>query len=97
MRLMAASPPPCGRHQHRRHVTAGASHPSVSPGHPLCGPIALRDAQPGDTLAVEVLSIVPHAWGWTSVNAVNGLLRAEITERRLLYWDLRGERACPLG
>jgi len=85
----AWAPPSPASHERGRQPS------SVPPGHPLCGPIALRGTQPGDTLAVEVLSIVPHAWGWTSVNAANGLLGAEITERRLLYWDLRGERALP--
>jgi len=83
-----APPPPPSRDR-------GLQPSVVSPGHPMCGPIAIRGARPGDTLAVEVLSIVPHAWGWTTVNAINGLLGAEITDQRLIYWDLRGERAVP--
>lgn len=34
-------------------------------GHALCGPIAIRGAEPGMTLAVHIDAIVPGAWGWT--------------------------------
>ncbi len=83
-----ALPPPASRERGRQPTV-------VTPGHPMCGPVAIRGARPGDMLAIEVLSIVPHAWGWTIVNAANGLLGAEITEQSLIYWDLRGERALP--
>jgi len=35
-------------------------------GHALCGPVAIRGAQPGMTLAVQIDDILPEAWGWTS-------------------------------
>src|SRR5690242_13340899 len=41
------------------------TQPTIPRGHPLSGPIAIRDAHPGDVLAVEVLEIVPDDWGWT--------------------------------
>ncbi|HZS88796.1 MAG TPA: acetamidase/formamidase family protein [Chloroflexota bacterium] len=66
---------------------------SVRSGHPLCGPVAIRGAQAGDTLAVEVLEIVPDAWGWTDFAPDFGLLADEFEGRELIYWDLRGEKA----
>ena len=36
-------------------------------GHALTGPVAIDGAEPGDTLVVEVVEIVPAAWGWTAV------------------------------
>src|SRR5215207_8158106 len=33
--------------------------------YPLAGPIAIADAEPGDTLAVEVLDLHTEGWGWT--------------------------------
>jgi len=36
-------------------------------GHPLCGPVAIRGAEPGMTLAVHIASIRPGAWGFTAV------------------------------
>lgn len=36
-------------------------------GHALCGPIAIRGAEPGMTLAVHIDEIVPGTWGTTPV------------------------------
>jgi acetamidase/formamidase len=33
-------------------------------GHALCGPIAIRGAKPGMTLAVKIEAIQPGLWGW---------------------------------
>jgi acetamidase/formamidase len=35
-------------------------------GHALCGPIALRGAQPGMTLEIAINEVRPGTWGWTS-------------------------------
>jgi len=34
-------------------------------GHALCGPVAIRGAEPGMTLAIKVESIRTGTWGWT--------------------------------
>lgn len=34
-------------------------------GHALCGPIAIRGAEPGMLLSVHVNRLVPGRWGWT--------------------------------
>jgi acetamidase/formamidase len=34
-------------------------------GHALCGPIAVRGALPGMTLAIHIDSVRPGSWGWT--------------------------------
>ena len=36
-------------------------------GHALCGPIAVRGAEPGMTLAVHIDAVVPGTWGFTAV------------------------------
>jgi acetamidase/formamidase len=36
-------------------------------GHPLCGPVAIRGALPGMTLAVQINTIRPGSWGFTVV------------------------------
>jgi acetamidase/formamidase len=36
-------------------------------GHALCGPIAIRGAQPGMTLGVQINAIRPGEWGFTQV------------------------------
>jgi acetamidase/formamidase len=42
--------------------------------YPLAGPIAVHGAQPGDTLAIEILDIHTQGWGWTAVLPGLGLL-----------------------
>jgi len=37
----------------------------AGPGHALCGPVFVRDAKPGQTLAVEVIDIRTGTWGST--------------------------------
>ena len=34
-------------------------------GHALCGPIAIRGAQPGMTLEIRINEVRPELWGWT--------------------------------
>ncbi|MER7250657.1 acetamidase/formamidase family protein [Kribbella sp. NPDC000426] len=60
-------------------------------GHCLTGPIAIRGAQPGDMLAIHLVSLTPDPWGWT----VAGALKSPITERlgvteqpSWLLWEL---------
>src|ERR1700693_565537 len=44
-------------------------------GHALCGPIAIRGAQPGMTLEIRINEVRPGSWGWTGgggwENAIN--------------------------
>ena len=39
-------------------------------GHCLTGPIAVRGAAPGDMLAVQITTLTPDSWGWTSSPSV---------------------------
>jgi acetamidase/formamidase len=59
-------------------------------GHPLTGPIHVQGAEPGDTLAIEILEVWPAAWGWTGCrpNGI-GLLDAELGAGYTHVWDLR--------
>jgi acetamidase/formamidase len=48
-----------------------ATHQKFSPrvpgrddGHAICGPVAVRGAEPGMTLEIEIISIEPGSWGW---------------------------------
>src|SRR5258708_28173759 len=48
-------------------------------GHALCGPIAIRGAQPGMTLEISINEVRPEGWGWTGggggENEINKRLR----------------------
>jgi acetamidase/formamidase len=51
-----------------RQTFAGEKQPAMFParrGHCLTGPILVRGAQPGDLLALRVVSLRPDPWGWT--------------------------------
>ncbi|KAK7002475.1 DNA mismatch repair protein MutL [Favolaschia claudopus] len=52
------------------------------------GPIYVEGAVPGDTLQVDVLSVVPAKWGWTACIPGFGLLSDEYTEPALKIWEL---------
>jgi acetamidase/formamidase len=60
-------------------------------GHALTGPVAIAGAEPGDTLVVEVISVVPSAWGWTACGPGKGggLLQDAWDAWILHVWDLR--------
>jgi acetamidase/formamidase len=60
--------------------------------YPLNGPIGIRGAQPGDTLAIEVLDVHTQGWGWTALFPGEGLLPDDFPEPYLRVFDLsRGD------
>ena len=56
--------------------------------YPLAGPIAVHGAEPGDTLAIEVLDIHTQGWGWTAVLPGLGLLPDDFPDAYLRIFDL---------
>jgi acetamidase/formamidase len=58
--------------------------------YPLNGPIAVRGAEPGDTLAIEILDIHTQGWGWTAVLPGLGLLPEDFPDPYLRVFDLSG-------
>lgn len=55
---------------------------------PLCGPIYVEGAAPGDTLAVEVLDLTLANWGWTGLLKGFGLLADEFPQPYFRSFDL---------
>src|SRR3954467_3839894 len=51
--------------------------------YPLAGPIAVDGAQPGDTLAVEILDVHTQGWGWTAILPGPGLLADDFPDAYL--------------
>jgi acetamidase/formamidase len=66
--------------------------------HQISGPIAIKGAEPGDTLVVEVLEIVPKSWAWTAIIPGFGLLASDpdFQEPYLKIWDLSNGRSTEL-
>jgi acetamidase/formamidase len=58
---------------------------------PITGPVFVRGARPGDVLAVEILELAPHDWGWTAIIPGFGLLADEFTEPWLRISEVRAE------
>jgi acetamidase/formamidase len=47
---------------------------------PVTGPVYVNDAEPGDVLAVEILELKSHDWGWTAIIPDFGLLAPEFPD-----------------
>ncbi|MBO0780603.1 MAG: acetamidase/formamidase family protein [Ktedonobacteraceae bacterium] len=64
-------------------------------GHALCGPIAIRGAEPGMTLEVRINQLRPVSWGWTRAGGwsspVNDRLGVAQGETLTLDWALDHE------
>ncbi|MFC7234368.1 acetamidase/formamidase family protein [Halosegnis marinus] len=64
------------------------------PGHAMTGPVRVAGAEPGDTLAVDVLDVSHEGVGWTWVypgEAGRGFLPDEFPRPAVHTWDLDGE------
>ena len=61
--------------------------------HPLTGPVYIEDAEPGDTLEVDIVSIKHKGWGWNAVLPNFGLLAEDFSEPYLHHYKL-GETSC---
>lgn len=82
-----------------RYYTKDSTHDDVAKkgpltGHPLTGPVYIRDAQPGDTLVVDVIEVTPSlGFGWTAIRPGKGLLpQKEFPNCFLQIWDLSDDR-----
>jgi acetamidase/formamidase len=56
--------------------------------YPLCGPIAIDGAEPGDTLAIEIVDIHTQGWGWAAMLPGLGLLPDDFPDPYLRVFDL---------
>src|SRR5215210_4204643 len=63
--------------------------------YPLAGPIAVAGAEPGDTLAVEVLDLHTEGWGWTAILPGLGLLADDFPDAYLRVFDISGGDVVP--
>jgi acetamidase/formamidase len=59
---------------------------------PVSGPVFVKGARPGDTLAVELLEFRPRGWGWTAIIPGFGLLADEFPDPWLRISRVDAER-----
>ena len=64
--------------------------------YPLAGPIAVRGAEPGDVLEVEILKLETMGWGWTGIIPGLGLLAEDFTTPYIRHFDLTNKRTATL-
>ena len=55
---------------------------------PVCGPVFVEGAQPGDTLQVEILEVAPPTSGWTALIPGFGLLADQFADPWLHVWEI---------
>ncbi len=72
-----------------RAASAAALHDvDLGANHPLTGPVAVRGAQPGDVLVVELLALDCGPVGTTAVIPGFGLLADRFREPLIVRWDI---------
>jgi acetamidase/formamidase len=59
---------------------------------PVSGPVYVKGAEPGDTLAVELLEFQPPDWGWTAIIPGFGLLADEFPDPWLRISEVADDR-----
>ena len=64
----------------RDSVVAAVAALDFTRVNPVSGPVFVRGAGPGDTLAVEILELRPRDWGWTAIIPGFGLLADEFAD-----------------
>jgi acetamidase/formamidase len=55
---------------------------------PLCGPVFVEGAEPGDILKVDILQLELGSWGWTGLLPGFGLLHEDFKQPYLRTFDL---------
>jgi acetamidase/formamidase len=82
-----------------RQRCPGEERPTMFParrGHCLCGPISVRGAEPGMTLAVSFVELRPDDWGWTAAGTRDTLLNRKlgipVSTPAWLLWELDARR-----
>ncbi|MBQ9827209.1 MAG: acetamidase/formamidase family protein [Lachnospiraceae bacterium] len=63
--------------------------------YPLTGPVYIEGAEPGDTLAVEILNITPKNWGWMCTLPGMGLLPERFPDGYLRTFDISNGEYVP--
>ena len=60
--------------------------------HALTGPVAIKGAQPGDTLKIEILEYIHKGWAWQSINPEKCFLPDDFDDFYLHHWKLEGDK-----
>jgi acetamidase/formamidase len=59
--------------------------------HAITGPVAIRGAEPGDTLEIHVREVRHEGWGWTGITPGLGFLSERFAEPHLVVWEIEAD------
>ena len=62
---------------------------------PVCGPVFIDGAQPGDVVKVTLLNFQPSGWGWTANIPGFGLLADDFRDPALHLWTYNADTLAP--
>ncbi len=65
--------------------------PELDAGHAMNGPISIRGAEPGDTLAIHIHRLVPSGWGFTDAGGTHRQLNVKLglgDDHLSMYWKI---------
>ncbi len=67
------------------HANFIADNKPILPGHIMTGPVAVKDAEPGDVLEVRIVDVqLRQDWAWNLIMPLRGTLPEDFPNRRLL-------------
>ncbi len=76
-------------------VVADLAQLDLSKSNPVCGPVSIDGAAPGDAVKVTLLDITASGWGWTAVFPGFGLLADQFKEPALALWSYDSNSLVP--
>jgi acetamidase/formamidase len=81
-------PEPSNGQVNRNSTAADAAMLDYRRSDPLCGPVYIEGAEPGDALRVEVLDLELGDWGWTAIKPNVGLLAEDFDRSYFRSFEL---------
>ena len=84
-----------GGQLHRNSTVADLATLDFGKVNPVTGPVFVDGAEPGDAIAVTLLSFGPSGWGWTANIPGFGLLADQFTDPALHIWSYDPDSLAP--
>ena len=73
----------------QRSTAADIQHVDFRTTDPLCGPVHVDGAKPGDVVRIDIVDLELGDWGWTGLLPKFGILHEEFTDPYFRSFDVR--------
>lgn len=90
--LVLQCPEPCGQVTPQWTADDVANRWDKSRVHAMLGPIDVRQARAGGSLAVQIIDIAHQGWGWSGLIPNFGLMCDRFSQAHLEHWHLTDDR-----